>query len=390
MLTHDQTLRECGKTLIMAKESRESKDQIQHDIEQCVDQWVKLVHCDDILGFVFPQTPSHKPIVVTRLLMMEAKTKQSKPKTTKELMSDQILAYVSKKVIEACQTCRAQKKDVAWTWPVIEMYINQYYEETKELKAKSKGGADDRDAGNQQPRIRLSTTTPSGSQTSSLQTPEADTYVVVTFPISDTILQRMYNLLMDLDQIKETRKIVSHENAKFKESIVRNILDQHQRQQPASSQLAPPSSKASTLSSPSQSVPSSSSSQTPQSSKLPTKIGLPELKYDESIAIERPKNKEPVQIEFKAKIKPVYTATHVTKDVYLNTLRVKHMQAKTEFETLLTTPLTRSIKKHPFYLFLHKELLQCREQMFRSTHPDAPLQRVDLKVGLKRKRVLVE
>lgn len=372
-LTNTELLRECGKTLIATKETKQSSEQLQLDIEMCVETWTKT-HAD-VMGFIFPQTPTHRPIVVSVIGPSSSATPKPKP-PPKELMTDKILQFVSKKVVDTFQQCRSTKKDVAWTWPVIEMYINEYYREKKEEPA-TPTVPPKKEALTTRQKIRISASTPRHSKTSSVDQPQPNTYIVVSFPIGDTVLHKMYNLLMDLREVKEFLKVMQHEHTKFEESILRNVTQQHQRQQ-----IVP----SPTLQSPSV---SSSSSRPVQSTKPP-------LKYSESIFIERPSSKStdvktpkatPIEVEFKANDKRVYTTTRITKDNYLNTLRVKHMRANTEFEPMLTIPVDKSITSHPFYLFLRHELLQCREQTYRLMHPNEPLVRTDLKVGLKRRKL---
>ncbi len=411
-LTHLQTLRECGKTLITTKESKQSKEQLENDIQHCFATWLsthsdQIPETDDLLGFIFPQTATHESIVVSRVLA----TPVIRRKSTIELINDTNLKYVTKRTVETYQTCQAQKKVVAWTWPVIEMYIEQFYREMKETtKAPSPPKEDPSGAS---PKIRISSSAPRGVRTTSVEKLNVPypAYVVVSFPIQDTILARMYNCLLDHGEIKEVLKVMRHENIKFKESILRNVTEQHQRQQTplkVAPSLTPKTS--STPAAPAPLVPSVPSTPPPPSVSAPLipqtpppkqpprvglpdvgasllpRSGLPELRYSECIAIQ-PKNKEvaPVEVKFEIKAKPAYSNTRITKENYLSAIRVKHMRANTEFESMLVMPMNRSITSHPFYLFLHNELQQCREQTYRSANPNAPLTRPNLRVGFKRK-----
>lgn len=356
-LTHTEMLKECGKALLMARESKQSKEKLQHDIEACVVSWSRQQSIS-VLGFIFPQTTTHESTVVT----VTMDNKRSTPKEVKEVMNDTILKHVAAKLIETYHTCRTQKKDVAWTWPVIEMYIHQYYQELKTTEMKAKPEQEQKSM-----KIRISVAAPRGAKTTSVEEPKNNAYVVVSFPITDPLLQQLYNYLLDYNQVNESLKVVRHENVKLKESILRNVTEQHQRQL---KQPQPP--------------------QEQQTLNNKPKPGLPDIKYSESIAL-KPKNEstttaEAREIKFDVHVKSMYSTTRITKDTYLSTLRVKHVRAKTEFESMLTIPIVKSISSHPFYLFLHNELQQCRQQIYQSTHPDVPLTRANLRVGLKRKR----
>jgi hypothetical protein len=403
-----------------------------------------LVAGSSVAGFIFPQTPTYESIVVSVVPeKMKPSLTESKSKTkSKESINDLILKYVSKKMVETYQTCRIQKKQVAWTWPIIEMYmtqfINQFYDEAS--TSTPKPPATKKTKKEMAFKIRVSSSAPRGAKTVSVEGANEiqasganensnEMYVVISFPITDEILQTMYRYLLDYAQVKQVLKVVRHEGTKFKESILRNVLEQHERQNAGSEarQQGVQSQRQNAGSEARQQGANSSDIETPKlvqsSKKIPplattephpavtrsappmSELQVPRLiealsrplKYSEAIAIQ-PQNKncgasfmsEAVEVKFEAKLKPAYTSTRVPKETYLSTVRVKHMRANTEFESMLVMPIVKSIKDHPFYLFLHRELQQCREQMYRSSHPDAPLVRPNLTVGIKRKTMSCE
>lgn len=384
-LTHMQILTECAKVHLTQEQSKEAKAQIMNDIQQCVVVWLErhtgMVEPDHIGGFVFPQTPTHEAVVVMRVFERSDKQRaesaqKAKPKNV--LVTDMALKFISKRILEMFQS--HSHKSVAWTWPVVESYVEQFHAEFLSLKESSEPKPKDEPIA----RVRICRQIPRGSTTIGLnelsKSQHEMVFVVVTFPIPDPLLDRMYQLLLDHGDAKQVLKQMKHENMKFRESIERNVLAQHQRQ----------------TQSPTAAVVARVADTAP-----PTPPPQP-IRYNESIAVRAkqatrsvqpsapsrppttetalPEITEPVEVKFQMTTKPAYTAVRVTMSNYLGTLRTKHRNSDVAFESMLTIPVTKSIQSHPFYLYLHKELQQCREQTYRQSNPDAALTRTSIQV----------
>lgn len=381
-LTYGELLRECGKTLVTSLESKQSKERLQSDIETYFLKWIQthlkeLIEPDHLMGIIFPQTPTHEPIVVSQIFTSKTRS-LSKPTTN--VLSDEMLRTISQKTVDFYHTCQKQKQTVAWTWPIIEMYFNQFYNEAMKERQEQK---ENEPTEEKTRRVRIASKQPRGIQTISLTqlgvAANDPVYVVVSFPLQEPILQQMYACLMDYQQINGVQKIMRHENVKFKETILSNILNQHQKQKPVTPIVPsiPQIPQVASKPLPSMSQIASSSAQQIVSSVPPTPPppSMPALlpRYKESVAIQSKHHETPVEVKFEIKTKPAYTHTKITRDNYLNMVRVKHTRSNTDFESMLITPIGKSIRSHPFYLFLHDEWTRCREETFRSTHPHEPL-----------------
>jgi hypothetical protein len=214
-------------------------------------------------------------------------------------------------------------------------------------------------------------------------------YALVTDPSKNSTLQTIHQLALDHTELKQVISTMKYETTKFKESIVRNVESQ-QSIRPFSDQYFAVFPPPQTVASNATIKPNQITSVKPIQSTLPSSAPKPvdpPVEYTETIAIQAKNAPDPVEITYKIRPKQLFSTVRIPYKQYVSNVRVRQARQPAQFETLLNAPMKKSVDKHPFYLFLRNELQSCREEQYKSVHPNEPTTVNSLKVTLgKRKR----